>query len=54
MIEKKFEIWSNGKEDLILLNNKKDCHYLKFSKGTYWVAGITLYWLLSNGYKQYE
>lgn len=48
----KLEVWYNNKETLVLSPEAWGHFYLEFREGTYWISGITLYWLLSNGFKQ--
>jgi len=48
------EIWYNNKtnETLILSPEPNNLWYTEFRAGSYWISGINLYWLLSNGFKR--
>lgn len=50
----KLEIWTNNKKTLILYPEKWGDYYLEFNNGTYYMSGITRYWLINNGFKQVE
>ena len=45
------EVWYNGTKTMILRPERYGHHYLEYRDGTYWIKGVTLYWLLNNGWR---
>lgn len=48
------QVWENRdtRELLLLRPESNSHHYLEYRNKTYFISGVTLYWLLSNNWEK--
>jgi hypothetical protein len=48
------ELWTKDKDFLYLIPSTSSCWYYQHKPGdtTLWINGISLYWLIDNGYSR--